>query len=91
MVPAGGSLVRSVFPAQQAGRRLAELYPPGIVGSGCGTWIVGALRDLRGDSFDLSFFAMAMLSSMACALLVGCRRLQAGWLFWLRPPSRSQI
>lgn len=76
-LPAYGSLVRSMFPAQEAGRRLAELYLLGFLGAGCGTWIVGALRDLRGGSFDISFFAMAMLSSIACVLLVSWRRLQA--------------
>ena len=73
-VPAYGSLVRSMFPAQQAGRRLSELYLLGFLGAGSGTWIVGALRDVRGGSFDWSFLATALLASVACIVLLKKRR-----------------
>lgn len=73
-LPAYGSLVRSMFPAQEAGRRLSELYLLGFLGAGSGTWIVGALRDARGGDFDWSFLAMASLASIACVVLLARRR-----------------
>lgn len=73
-LPAYGSLVRSMFPAAQAGRRISELYLLGFLGAGLGTWIVGALRDLRGGAFDWSFLATALLASTACTLLLRQRR-----------------
>lgn len=73
-VPAYGSLVRSMFPAQQAGRRLSELYLLGFLGAGSGTLIVGALRDARGGAFDMGFLATAVLGSLATTALVSRRR-----------------
>jgi len=73
-LPAYGALVRSMFPAREAGRRLAELYLLAFLGAGCGTWIVGALRDLRGGAFHVSFLTMAALATLACVLLVVWRR-----------------
>ncbi|HMM71422.1 MAG TPA: MFS transporter [Rhodocyclaceae bacterium] len=73
-LPSYGALVRNMFPAQEAGRRLSELYLLGFLGAGSGTWIVGALRDARGGAFDWSFLAMAFLASTACALLIARRR-----------------
>jgi len=69
-LPAYGSLVRSMFPTAQAGRRLSELYFMGFLGAGSGTWIVGALRDLRGGSFDGGFLAMALLATAGGTLLL---------------------
>lgn len=51
-LPAFGSLVRTMFPAREAGRRLSELYLLGFFGAGTGSWLVGALRDVRGGQWD---------------------------------------
>ncbi len=73
-LPTYASIVRSMFPAEEAGRRLSELYLLAFVGAGSGTWLVGALRDLNGGAFDWGFLATALLASLACALLMNQRQ-----------------
>lgn len=72
-LPAFGSLVRTVFPGREAGRRLSELYLLGFFGAGTGSWLVGALRDLRGGQWDASFLAMASLATIGPAILLARR------------------
>lgn len=73
-LPAFGSLVRTMFPAREAGRRLSELYLLGFFGAGTGSWLVGALRDLRGGQWDAGFLAMASLATVGPAILLARRR-----------------
>ncbi|MEO6746997.1 MAG: MFS transporter [Caldimonas sp.] len=76
-LPAFGSLVRLMFPAREAGRRLSELYLLGFFGAGAGTWLVGTLRDVRGGAWDAAFLAMAVLASVGPAILLAqLRKLQ---------------
>lgn len=72
-LPAFGSLVRGMFPASEAGRRLSELYLLGFFGAGSGTWFVGALRDLRGGQWGAAFLLMAVLASVGPAILLARR------------------
>ncbi|GAA4349074.1 MFS transporter [Variovorax defluvii] len=73
-LPAFGSLVRGIFPAREAGRRLSELYLLGFFGAGTGSWLVGALRDWRGGQWDASFLVMASLAAVGPAILLARRR-----------------
>lgn len=72
-LPAFGSLVRGIFPAREAGRRLSELYLLGFFGAGTGSWLVGTLRDWRGGQWDASFLVMATLASVGPAILLARR------------------
>lgn len=58
-LPAFGSLVRTMFPAREAGRRLSELYLLGFFGAGNG---------MRG------FLAMASLATIGPVILLARRR-----------------
>lgn len=73
-LPTYAAIVRRMFPAEEAGRRLTELYLLAFVGAGSGTWMVGAFRDLNGGAFDWGFLASAILASSACALLLNLQR-----------------
>ena len=73
-LPTYAAIVRRRFPAEDAGRRLTELYLLAFVGAGSGTWMVGAFRDLNGGAFDWGFLASAILASLACALLLNLQR-----------------
>lgn len=75
-VPAYAVLVRELFPARQAGRRIAEIYFFAFVAAGAGSWLGGLARDLSG-SYSLPF-GLAAVSAVAGALLLMflARRLQ---------------
>ena len=47
-MPGYAVLVREMFPAAQAGRRITEIYFFGFVAAGIGSWTSGWLRDLTG-------------------------------------------
>ncbi len=47
-MPGYAILVREMFPASQAGRRIAEIYFFGFVAAGIGSWTSGWLRDATG-------------------------------------------
>lgn len=47
-VPGYATLVREMFPAAQAGRRIADIYFFAFVAAGIGSWTSGWLRDLTG-------------------------------------------
>ncbi|UUZ66138.1 hypothetical protein LP414_23135 [Polaromonas sp. P1(28)-13] len=47
-VPGYAILVREMFPAAQAGRRIADIYFFRFVAAGIGSWTNGWLRDLTG-------------------------------------------
>lgn len=63
-LPGYAILVREMFPAAQAGRRIAEIYFFGFIAAGIGTWTGGWMRDLTGG------YAMAFLAA-ACSATVG--------------------
>lgn len=68
-LPAYGALVRSLYPAHEAGRRLSELYLSGFFGAGIGTWGAGVLRDLS-DGYALAFRVAALFAVVAIAILL---------------------
>ncbi|CFP55646.1 membrane protein [Bordetella pertussis] len=76
--PAYGALVQGHYPKEQVGRRLTELYLASFVAAGFGTWLVGTLFDLRGDRFDLAFFAALLLSVLALGIVLACKSRIAG-------------
>lgn len=67
-LPGYAILVREMFPAAQAGRRIAEIYFFGFIAAGIGTWTGGWLRDLTGG-YALAFLAAACSAGLAVILL----------------------
>lgn len=67
-VPAYAVLVRELFPATQAGRRIAEIYFFAFLAAGAGSWLGGVARDFSGN-YALPF-GLAALSALAGALLL---------------------
>jgi MFS family permease len=57
-MPGYAILVREMFPASQAGRRIAEIYFFGFVAAGIGSWTSGWLRDATG-SYGVPFMVAA--------------------------------
>lgn len=76
-MPGYAILVREMFPAAQAGRRIAEIYFFGFVAAGIGSWTSGWLRDLTGG-YAIPF------GIAACSAGLG-----AVGLLWLRERLRS--
>lgn len=74
-LPGYAVLVRELFPAAQAGRRIAEIYFFGFVAAGIGSWTSGGLRDLTGG-YAIPFGVAAC--SAGCAVVC---------LLWLRQRS----
>jgi predicted MFS family arabinose efflux permease len=76
-LPGYAILVRELFPAAQAGRRIAEIYFFAFVAAGIGSWTSGWLRDLSG-TYILPFWTAAASASLGAALLLQLRgRLQS--------------
>lgn len=67
-VPAYAVLVRELFPAFQAGRRIAEIYFFAFLAAGAGSWLGGVARDVSGN-YALPF-SLAAFSALAGALLL---------------------
>lgn len=67
-MPAYAVLVRELFPATQAGRRIAEIYFFAFLAAGAGSWLGGVARDFSGN-YALPF-GLAALSALAGALLL---------------------
>jgi MFS family permease len=67
-LPGYAILVREMFPAAQAGRRIAEIYFFGFIAAGIGTWTGGWLRDLTGG-YATAFFAAACSAGLGVILL----------------------
>lgn len=67
-VPAYAVLVRDLFPAAQAGRRIAEVYFFAFLSAGAGSWLGGVARDISGN-YVLPF-CIAAGSAIAGALLL---------------------
>ncbi len=67
-LPGYAILVREMFPAAQAGRRIAEIYFFGFIAAGIGTWTGGWLRDLTGG-YAMAFLAAACSAGLGVILL----------------------
>ncbi|WP_332816032.1 MFS transporter [Ramlibacter sp.] len=68
-VPAYAVLVRELFPAAQAGRRLAEIYFFAFLAAGGGSWVGGITRDASG-SYALPFAVAAVCAATGVLLLL---------------------
>lgn len=58
-LPAYAVIVREMFPAKEAGRRIAEIYLFGFFAAGAGSLVGGALRDAFGEYAPAFWFAAA--------------------------------
>ncbi|MCC2677010.1 MAG: transporter [Ramlibacter sp.] len=67
-LPGYAILVREMFPAAEAGRRIAEIYFFGFIAAGIGTWTGGWLRDLTGG-YTTAFQAAACSAGVGVILL----------------------
>lgn len=67
-LPGYAILVREMFPATQAGRRIAEIYFFAFIAAGIGTWTGGWLRDLTGG-YAMAFLVAACSASAGVILL----------------------
>lgn len=68
-MPGYAILVREMFPAAQAGRRIAEIYFFGFVAAGIGSWTSGWLRDLTGG-YAIPFGVAACSAGLGVVLLL---------------------
>lgn len=72
-LPAYAILVRDMYPAQQAGRRVAEINCFGFIAAGLGSGLAGAWRDATG-SYESTFMVCAVLGVCGLAGLWAGRR-----------------
>lgn len=68
-LPGYAVLARTLFPANQAGRRIAEMYFFGFLAGGAGSWVGGLLRDVSGD-YGLAFRIAALIAVTGLASLL---------------------
>lgn len=69
-LPGYAVAVRDMFPTEQAGRRITEIYFFGFIAAGIGTWSGGLLHDYF-DGYQLAFLCALMGSALApCVLLL---------------------
>lgn len=68
-LPGYAVLVRHVFPPQDAGRRIGEIYFWAFISAGAGSWLCGLLRDVHG-SYDEPFVMAAILGATGLGLLL---------------------
>jgi MFS family permease len=67
-VPGYPTLVREMFPPEQAGRRIAEIFFFAFIAAGIGSWTGGWLRDLTGG-YASAFLAAACSAGLGVILL----------------------
>lgn len=72
-VPGYAILAREMFPAAQAGRRIAEIFCFAFVAAGVGSWSSGWLRDLTGG-YGVPFVVAACSAGLAVAVLLRLRK-----------------
>lgn len=72
-LPGYAILVREIFPAAQAGRRIAEIYFFAFVAAGVGSWTGGWTRDLTG-AYTIPFWVAAASAIAGAATLLSLRR-----------------
>lgn len=68
-LPGYAVLARELFPVNQAGRRIAEIYFLSFLAAGAGTWAGGLLRDFSGD-YGLAFRFAALAAAAGLAVLL---------------------
>lgn len=72
-LPGYAILMRDIFPAEQAGRRIAEIYFFAFVAAGVGSWTGGWTRDITGG-YAIPFWLAAASAVAGAAILLSCRR-----------------
>lgn len=72
-VPGYAILVRELFPAAQAGRRIAEIFFFAFVAAGIGSWSSGWLRDLTGG-YAIPFGVAACSAGLGAVGLLRLRQ-----------------
>ena len=72
-LPGYAILVREIFPATQAGRRIAEIYFFAFVAAGIGSWTGGWTRDMTG-SYTVPFWVAAASAIAGAVTLLSSRR-----------------
>lgn len=68
-LPGYAVLAGELFPASQAGRRIAEIYFLGFIAAGAGTWAGGLLRD-HSEDYGLAFRSAALAGAAGLAGLL---------------------
>jgi MFS family permease len=72
-LPGYAILVREVFPAAQAGRRIGEMFFFAFVAAGVGSWTGGWARDLTG-AYTVPFWVAAASAIAGAATLLAFRK-----------------
>jgi MFS family permease len=72
-IPAYAILVRKMFPAQESGRRIAEIYFFGFMAAGIGSSLGGWLRDLDND-YSRTFFVATIAALIGWSVLISLRK-----------------
>jgi MFS family permease len=76
-VPAYAVLARELFPARQAGQRIAEIYFFAFMAAGAGSWTGGWLRDWSGG-YSVPFAFAALSACVGACILLRLRRQLSG-------------
>lgn len=72
-LPGYAILVRELFPAEQAGRRISEIYFFAFIAAGIGSWTGGWTRDVTGG-YAVPFWIAAASAIAGAVVLLPCRR-----------------
>lgn len=72
-LPGYAILVRDVFPTEQAGRRITEIYFFAFVAAGIGSWTGGWMRDLTG-AYTIPFWIAAMTAVAGAGVVLSLRK-----------------
>lgn len=72
-LPGYAVLVRKIFPPNQSGRRIAEVFFLGFMASGIGSWSGGWLRDMGGN-YVAAFCGATLLALIGLLILLGLWR-----------------
>lgn len=68
-LPGYAMTVREMFPEQQAGRRISEVYFLAFLAAGGGSWLGGWLRDVT-NSYAVPFSVAAIVATAGGSLLL---------------------
>ncbi len=72
-IPGYAVTISDMFPTEQAGRRIGEIYFFAFISAGIGSWSGGVLRDITG-SYSLAFYGAFLTSTLGLLVLLSRRR-----------------